>query len=166
MKPSHCPAEAPGTAAPPSVVCGKQDFLVFRLGDSEYGITLGSVQELCSIDSIARLDNPPAMVTGLLNLDGHQIPVADMHALLHGGADNGRLADVIVLRHQGRQVAIAVDCVIDVVTFAGNAPVDAPPGGVPSAIVNISIGRRTMTLLDLGRLLAGFHPDPATRMAA
>lgn len=141
----------------------KQDFLVFRLGDKEYGIQLDKVQELCSFDKVTRQQRVAAPVAGQLKLHGRHILVSDMHVLLDGTTRTAdRLADVIVLNHAGQPAAVAVDCVIDVVTLA--VPLSA---SAPACITgSITIGHRTIALLDIDALLPGTLPSPGGRLAA
>lgn len=45
-----------------------QEFLVFTLGDEEYGIDILKVQEIRGYDQVTRIANTPAFIKGVLNL--------------------------------------------------------------------------------------------------
>lgn len=45
-----------------------QEFLVFTLGDEEYGIDILKVQEIRGYDQVTRIANTPAFIKGVTNL--------------------------------------------------------------------------------------------------
>lgn len=47
-----------------------QEFLVFTLGDEEYGIDILKVQEIRGYDQVTRIANTPAFIKGVTNLRG------------------------------------------------------------------------------------------------
>ncbi|HJV81288.1 chemotaxis protein CheW [Noviherbaspirillum sp.] len=154
-------------AAPLARINEKQDYLVFRLGDGEYGIRLENVQELCSFDKVAQFSGAPESIAGTLSLRSQRIPVVDMHAVMrNGNADKGRLTDVIVLCDGDKQCGLAVDCVIDVVTLAEAQITGTAVPGSPCRVGAASIGQRSMILLDADKLMSDLRPGPAERLAA
>ncbi|WP_292932656.1 chemotaxis protein CheW [Noviherbaspirillum sp.] len=154
-------------AASPARINEKQDYLVFRLGDGEYGIRLEKVQELCGFDKVTRLIEAPRFIAGTLSLRSRRIPIVDMHTLLgSGNADKGRLTDVIVLCHGDKQCGLAVDCVIDVVTLTEAQITGTAVPGSPCRVGAASVGQRSMILLDAEKLMTDYRPGPAERLAA
>jgi purine-binding chemotaxis protein CheW len=56
-----------------------EQFIVFWLGDQEYGLPVGAVDEVTRPpDQIARLPRAPAFVDGVINLRGSVVPVIDL----------------------------------------------------------------------------------------
>ena len=163
MKASHHAAGTSGTAGQ-SVAPARQDYLVFRLADREYGIVLDKVQELCNYDIVKPLTGAPRAITGVITLRSRKIAVVDLHEILApGSAESGRLTDVVVLDIGGHVSGIAVDCVLDVV------PVQ--PGQVRTVQADrmlgiAEVGERVITLLDADKLTTGFQPGPTQKLAA
>lgn len=54
-----------------------QEFLVFTLGDEEYGIDILKVQEIRGYDQVTRIANTPAFIKGVTNLRGVIVPIVD-----------------------------------------------------------------------------------------
>ena len=55
-----------------------QEYLVFRLGDEEYGIDILKVQEIRGCDRLTRIPNAPNFITGVTNLRGVIVPIVDL----------------------------------------------------------------------------------------
>lgn len=55
-----------------------QEFLVFTLGDEEYGIDILKVQEIRGYDQVTRIANTPAFIKGVTNLRGVIVPIVDL----------------------------------------------------------------------------------------
>ena len=55
-----------------------QEFLVFTLGDEEYGIDILKVQEIRGYDQVTRIANTPAFIKGVTNLRGVIVPILNL----------------------------------------------------------------------------------------
>lgn len=148
----------------------KQEYLVFRLADREYGIAVEKVQELTTYCAVKPVVNAPGQMAGVITLRGHQLPVFNLHDLLFPGIpENGRLSDVVILRHADQPCGIAVDCVIDVLSLLPDQ-VSAPTVAYDTEghrLTGIAtIGRRMVCLLDVERLIAEFQPGMVEKRAA
>ncbi|HKS33831.1 MAG TPA: chemotaxis protein CheW, partial [Enterobacteriaceae bacterium] len=55
-----------------------QEFLVFTLGDEEYGIDILKVQEIRGYDQVTRIANTPSFIKGVTNLRGVIVPIVDL----------------------------------------------------------------------------------------
>lgn len=55
-----------------------QEFLVFTLGDEEYGIDILKVQEIRGYDQVTRIANTPEFIRGVTNLRGVIVPIIDL----------------------------------------------------------------------------------------
>ena len=56
-----------------------EQFIIFRLGDQEYGIPIAAVDEIARPpDHITRLPKAPAFIDGVMNLRGSVVPIVDL----------------------------------------------------------------------------------------
>ena len=56
-----------------------EQFIIFRLGDQEYGMPIAAVDEIARPpEQIARLPKAPAFVDGVMNLRGIVVPIVDL----------------------------------------------------------------------------------------
>ena len=95
-----------------------QEFLVFTLGDEEYGIDILKVQEIRGYDQVTRIANTPAFIKGVTNLRGVIVPIVDLRVrfdLPDPSQDDKTV--VIVLNLNDRVVGIVVDGVADVLSI-------------------------------------------------
>ena len=60
----------------------KKQFVVFRLGDEEYGTDIIKVTVIERMLNIARVPTTPAYIRGVINLRGDIIPVMDLRTRL------------------------------------------------------------------------------------
>ena len=56
-----------------------EQFIIFRLGDQEYGLPIAAVDEIARPpDHITRLPKAPAFIDGVMNLRGSVVPIVDL----------------------------------------------------------------------------------------
>src|SRR4029079_15113026 len=56
-----------------------EQFVIFLLGNQEYGLPVGSVEEIArSSDHITRLPKAPAFIEGVINLHGAVVPIVNL----------------------------------------------------------------------------------------
>jgi purine-binding chemotaxis protein CheW len=56
-----------------------EQFIIFRLGDQDYGIPIGAVSEVARPpEHITRLPKSPAFIDGVMNLRGSVVPIVDL----------------------------------------------------------------------------------------
>ncbi|MFN6881533.1 chemotaxis protein CheW, partial [Proteus mirabilis] len=55
-----------------------QGFLIFTLGNEEYGIDILKVQEIRGYDQVTRIANAPSFIKGVTNLRGVIVPIVDL----------------------------------------------------------------------------------------
>ena len=53
-------------------------FLIFAIGDEDYGISIRNVTEIIGIQGVTELPDTPDFVKGVINLRGKVIPVIDV----------------------------------------------------------------------------------------
>lgn len=135
-----------------------QEFLIFTLGDEEYGIDILKVQEIRGYDQVTRIANTPPFIKGVTNLRGVIVPILDLRIKFD---QSGVLYDdntvVIVLNLYQRVVGIVVDGVSDVLSLTADQIRPAPEFAVTLATEYLtglgSLGERMLILVDIERLL-------------
>jgi purine-binding chemotaxis protein CheW len=138
---------------------GAQEYLVFTLGQEEYGIDIQIVQELRSYEAVTSIANAPDYIKGVINLRGNIIPIIDLRLRLGLPVRfYDQFTVVVVVNIGGRQLGIVVDGVSDVVVPQANQIQTAPQ------LVSINdscrfagvatIDDRMILLTDISRLVA------------
>ena len=87
-----------------------QEFLIFTLGNEEYGIDILKVQEIRGYDQVTRIANTPDFIKGVTNLRGVIVPIIDLRVkFAQQGVSYDENTVVIVLNFGQRVVGIVVD---------------------------------------------------------
>ncbi len=104
-----------------------QEFLIFTLGDEEYGIDILKVQEIRGYDQVTRIANTPAFIKGVTNLRGVIVPILDLRVkFAQEDVIYNENTVVIVLNFENRVVGIVVDGVSDVLSLSQDQIRPAP----------------------------------------
>ncbi|MEI9994687.1 MAG: chemotaxis protein CheW [Rhizomicrobium sp.] len=135
-------------------------FVVFRLGDDEFGLPIESVDEVARVpEQVTRIPRTPKFLEGVVNLRGEVLPVVDQRRrfdmpVLESG-DGRRL---IVVRTERHRAGLIVDSVSEVLRCAADA-IEPPPdltGDITRlvhGVVNLEGQGRIVLLLDPAELL-------------
>ena len=147
-------------AQTPTVSSTELIFLVFRLGDDEFGLPIDTVVEVAQVpEHITRVPKTPRFLEGVVNLRGEVLPVVDQRRRF----DMPRLEKtegrrLVVVRTERHRAGLIVDSVSDVLrTYAGN--VQPPPdltevtSRLVRGVVNLEKSSRIVLLLDPTELL-------------
>ncbi|MEZ3500076.1 chemotaxis protein CheW [Pantoea sp. KPR_PJ] len=134
------------------------EYLIFRLGEEEYGIDILKVQEIRSCERVTRIANSPDFISGVTNLRGVIVPIVDLRVKFSLRSalfeDN---AVVIVLNFGYRVIGIIVDGVSDVMTLAERQIRPAPEFSVMLSTEYLqglgSVDDRMIVLVDIEKLL-------------
>lgn len=163
-------ASAVTAAAIAPAACAAADYLVYRIAGRQYGAALHNVHELRRFDEVRlpQAGAPRDALLGTIPVQGMAVPVIDLAAMLGlARAEHGNDMEVVVLASGERMIAIAAECVIDVVTLAPAqmrlAPAIRAEDGAHYLLGIGRIGQRVLGLLDIGKLAADIHP---ARLAA
>jgi purine-binding chemotaxis protein CheW len=138
----------------------ERQFVVFRLGDDEFGLPIEAVNEVARVpDQITRLPKAPKFLEGVVNLRGEVLPVVDqrrrfdMPALEQKGARR-----LVVVRTERHRAGLIVDSVSEVLRcFA--ADIEPAPDltnesvRLVNGVVNLEKAGRIVLLLDPAELL-------------
>ncbi|CAI1792255.1 Chemotaxis protein CheW [Serratia fonticola] len=136
-----------------------QEFLIFTLGNEEYGIDILKVQEIRGYDQVTRIANTPAFIKGVTNLRGVIVPIIDLRVkFAQQDVSYDENTVVIVLNFGQRVVGIVVDGVSDVLSLTTDQIRPAPEFAVTLATEYLtglgSLGERMLILVDIEKLLS------------
>ena len=141
----------------------RQDYLVFRVGEREYGVALDKVQELAEYDAISPLADAPERIIGTISVRNSRLPVLNLQeVLVPGDLGNRPLNDVIILNDSGRSGGIAVNCVVDVLSLSPEQirTTLRATDLAEDRLAGIAIdGRRVVSLLKPERLVAELQAE-------
>ncbi len=136
-----------------------QEFLVFTLGNEEYGIDILKVQEIRGYDQVTRIANTPHFIKGVTNLRGVIVPIIDLR--IKFAQDDVEYNDntvVIVLNFEQRVVGIVVDGVSDVLSLTTDQIRPAPEFSVTLSTEYLTglgaLGDRMLILVNIEKLLS------------
>ncbi|WP_439212228.1 chemotaxis protein CheW [Duffyella gerundensis] len=135
-----------------------QEFLVFTLGDEEYGIDILKVQEIRGYDQVTRIANTPSFIKGVTNLRGVIVPIIDLRLKFEQpDVEYNDNTVVIVLNLVQRVVGIVVDGVSDVLSLTQDQIRPAPEFAVTMSTEYMTglgaLGERMLILVDIEKLL-------------
>ncbi|PKE28952.1 chemotaxis protein CheW [Rahnella sp. AA] len=136
-----------------------QEFLIFTLGDEEYGIDILKVQEIRGYDQVTRIANTPSFIKGVTNLRGVIVPILDLRVkFAQEDVIYNENTVVIVLNFENRVVGIVVDGVSDVLSLSQDQIRPAPEFAVTMSTEYLtglgSLGDRMLILVDIEKLLS------------
>ncbi|WP_110954150.1 chemotaxis protein CheW [Anaerosinus massiliensis] len=131
----------------------EEQFVLFKLAQEEYAITITQVREIIQYSGATRLPNVPEYMEGVINLRGNTIPVLNLAQRL---AIDGKIADggkkALIVETNKQNFGVVVDEVTEVLMLAQSA-IEGPPPNVGEGIRGIGkAGERLLILLDMDRL--------------
>ncbi len=148
--------------APGAVDLRTGKYLIFRLGDEEFGASVLKVKEIMKMQEITIVPQTPDFVQGVINLRGKIVPVINLRKKFSlEDREATELTCIVVMRivfSSGEQsLGIIVDSVVEVLTLASEDIEDAPDFGL-SAISRYVRGMaknkgRVRILLDIDEVL-------------
>ena len=132
--------------------------VTFSLDEEEYGVDIGSVQEIIRVGQITAVPNAPDFVKGVINLRGRVIPVLSLRKRLELPEESLTKNSRIMIVESGAKVlGLLVDGVSQVIRIPV-ASVDTPPGeveGTKAFVKGIGkIDSRLIMLMELDKVLA------------
>ena len=150
---------------------GARELLVFGLGNEEYAIDIGLVQEIRGYGAVTRIANAPAFLKGFIHLRGSIVPLIDLRIALGQAApayDASTVVIILIFAHGA--TGIVVDRVADVVPLTP-AQLKPPPQLHGSAMAGHvtaigSLDERLLIVLDMDSLLSGLGMPATGKLAA
>ncbi|AEE66437.1 chemotaxis protein CheW [Bordetella pertussis] len=136
------------------------EFLVFTLGEEEYGIDILKVQEIRGYDAatVTRIANVPSFIKGVTNLRGIIVPIVDLRIKFNlGSVEYNEQTVVIILNLDRRVVGIVVDGVSDVLMLNAAQVRPAPEFGATLSTEYLTglgtVDERMLILVDIEKLM-------------
>lgn len=129
------------------------EYLSFKLGNTEYGVDILSVQEIRKFEKPTKIANSDPAIVGVVNLRGVIVPLVDLRIKFKLEAvkyDSETV--VIILTNKDIVVGIVVDSVTDVVNLTSKDISELPNNGSSTNTEHI-IGIGTVSDATLSRLI-------------
>jgi purine-binding chemotaxis protein CheW len=151
---------ATSVLTPADIRAGK--YLIFHLGEEEFGIQVQKVREIMGVQNITRVPQTPAYVKGVINLRGKVIPVVDLRLKFEMPArEYTHRTCIIVVQVAGpggtMLMGIVVDGVVEVLNIAGADVEDTPSFGkeveVPYVMGMAKVKGKVKILLDIDQVM-------------
>lgn len=135
------------------------EFLIFKLGNEEYGIEILKVQEIRCYEAITQIANTPDFIKGVINLRGIIVPIIDMRIKFSlNSASYDQFTVVIILNVSGQVMGIVVDSVSDVLSLESNQMRPTPElGSVIDTEYIMGLGtvdNRMLILIDIEKMVS------------
>lgn len=137
-------------------------YLVFHLGQEEFGIQVQKVREIMGVLDITQVPQTPPHVKGVINLRGKVIPVIDLRLkFMMPAKEYTHRTCIIVVQVCGDRgtmlMGIVVDGVAEVVQVAGADVEDTPTFGkeveVPYVMGLAKLKGKVKILLDIDQVM-------------
>jgi len=138
-------------------------YLVFHLGNEEFGIRVLKVREIMGVQDITAVPQTPSYVKGVINLRGKVIPVVDLR-LKFGleAVEYTQRTCIIVVQVRGEvslmQVGLVVDTVSEVLNLVGSDIENTPDFGsqltTPFILGMAKVKGKVKILLDIDRVVS------------
>jgi purine-binding chemotaxis protein CheW len=137
-------------------------YLVFHLGEEEFGIQVQKVREIMGVQDITQVPQTPPHVKGVINLRGKVIPVVDLRLKFTMPAvEYTHRTCIIVVQVAGDRgmmlMGIVVDGVVEVLNVAGADVEDTPSFGkdveIPYVMGLAKLKGKVKILLDIDQVM-------------
>lgn len=155
-------SEATPTAPEPATNIREElIFVVFRLGNDEFGLPIDAVVEVAQVPSqVTRVPKTPKFLEGVVNLRGEVLPVVDQRRRFDmPKLENAETRRLVVVKTERHRAGLIVDSVSDVLrTDRSNvAPpphlTDEKTARLVRGVINLEKAGRMVLLLDPTELL-------------
>lgn len=105
-------------------------FVVFSVGEEEYGVPILSVQEIISLPNLTRIPGVPEYIPGIINLRGNIIPLYELRSKFSLETRKPGSNTIVIIAQTGdekkRTVGFIVDSVSDVVSITAEDLSETP----------------------------------------
>jgi purine-binding chemotaxis protein CheW len=133
-------------------------FVIFRLGTQEFGLSIFQVERILRYQTPASLPNAPDFLEGVMPYGAGVVPLVDLRKRVGLPATYQEETRVMVLPLEEQRVAVAVDQVVEVLRVDTRTITPPPPmvRGLAAEYISGIIGRpgRTIVVLNATRLLS------------
>jgi purine-binding chemotaxis protein CheW len=143
-----------------------EQFVIFRLGNQEYGLPIGAVDEIARPpDHITRLPKAPEFIDGVINLRGIVVPIVDLRRRFElTSQEPVSTQRILVLTVGGGKTGFMVDGVSEVMKVPAEAIRPAPEVSpeqmrLIGRVANLDAKGRMILLVDPVQLLNRVEAD-------
>ncbi len=149
-----------------------EQFVLFQVGEEEFGIAIGSVEEVVALPSkLTSLPRSPAFVQGVMNVRGTVIPVIDQALRFNTAPAAGARRRVLVVRIDEMQAGFIVDSVSQILRVPADALRAAPDLGgeetkVFERVANMTQDNKIVLIVSPSELLDRAERDLLAILAA
>jgi purine-binding chemotaxis protein CheW len=147
-----------------------EQFIIFRLGDQEYGLPIAAVDEIARPpEQVARLPKAPAFVDGVINLRGIVVPIVDLRRRFDIAYKEQKSSQrILVLAIGGGKTGFMVDSVSEVLKVPIDAIRPAPEVSpeqmrLIGRVANLDAQGRMILLVDPAQLLDQIETEVLTK---
>jgi purine-binding chemotaxis protein CheW len=147
-------------------VMADEQFVIFRLGEQEFGLPVVAVDEIARPpEHITPLPKAPGFIEGVMNLRGNVVPIVDLRRRFQlAGREPGSGQRVLVLAVGGGKTGFLVDGVTDVMKVPTGEITPAPQLSAEQMrligrVINLEAQGRMILLIDPAQLLDRVEAD-------
>lgn len=158
-------ASEPGLQ-PETDTMADEQFIIFRLGDQDYGIPIAAVSEIArSPEHITRLPKSPAFIDGVMNLRGSVVPIVDLRRRFDlNNREQFGSCRILIVAIGGVTAGFLVDSVSKILKVPSDVICPAPELSpeqmrLISRLVNLEASGELILLVDPAQLLDQVEAD-------
>jgi purine-binding chemotaxis protein CheW len=147
-----------------------EQFIVFRLGEQEFGLPIAAVDEIARPpDHFTKLPKAPAFIDGVMNLRGHVVPIIDLRRRFDlTSREPGSAQRILVLAVGNGKAGFVVDGVSEVMKVPQDAIQPAPELSSEQTrligrIATLDAQNRLILLVDPNQLLDRVEAEVLSR---
>ncbi len=100
--------------------------IVFRVGDEEFGVPIGDVQEIIKISTITPIPDSPEFIKGLINVRGDIVAIIDVRARFFLQTKEEPSRHIVITKQEGNLFGLMVDEVMEVLRIQ-ESDIKPPP---------------------------------------
>lgn len=137
----------------------EQQFVVFKLGEEEYGIDIMNVKEIIPYEPSVKIPNKPRFIEGIINYRGNVIPIVNLKERFDlGKFDLSQDTRIIVIHLGDKYIGFIVDDASSTAKFEDRdiEPSPAILSGIDRRYLS-GVGKREdsiVILIDLEKVLS------------
>jgi purine-binding chemotaxis protein CheW len=147
-------------------VMAEEQFIIFRLGDQDYGIPIAAVSEIARRpDQFTRMPKAPAFIDGVMNLRGSVVAIVDLRRRFDlSAAEHARSQRILMVTIGAVVAGFLVDSVSEIMKVQVDAIQPAPELSpdqmrLISRVINLETTGRMVLLVDPAQLLDQVETD-------
>lgn len=148
-----------------------EQFIIFRLGDQEYGMPVAAVDEIARPpEHVTRLPKSPAFIEGVMNLRGSVVPIVDLRRRFELTSEEpGNARRILVLKAGGGKTGFMVDVVSEIIKVPSHAIRPAPELSSEQMrlighVATLDEQQRMILLVDPAQLLTRVEADALAKL--